>query len=141
MEDGKEDVYPATGLRGVQVERDDSIRTYGTSTAVRFELSSTKLLRGSLYIRSFRAPGFSTYRACSVAPFNRVALSPLDHSKSAIAGADGLFRIWRTKQGGKVTPMVPISGLREVRILSFEQYLELVQVITPFPLAVRRTPK
>ncbi len=47
--------------------------------------------------------------------FNRVALSPLDNSKAATAGAHGLFRIWKTKQGGKVTPMVPIAGFREVR--------------------------
>lgn len=45
---------------------------------------------------------------------NRVALSPLDQNKTATAGARGQFRIWKTKQGGKVTPMVPITGLREV---------------------------
>lgn len=46
-------------------------------------------------------------------PVHRVALSPLDESKAATAGARGLFRIWRT-QRGKVAPMAPIAGLREV---------------------------
>ncbi|CAM9459794.1 unnamed protein product [Ectocarpus sp. 12 AP-2014] len=45
-------------------------------------------------------------------PVHRVALSPFDNSKTATAGADGLFRIWSTQQGGKVSCMVPIPGLR-----------------------------
>eukprot|EP00752_Nemacystus_decipiens_P007835 g7000.t1 len=44
---------------------------------------------------------------------HRVALSPIDHSKTATAGANGLFKIWRTPQGGKVSPMAPIAGLRQ----------------------------
>ena len=44
----------------------------------------------------------------------RVVLSPIDFTKTATAGADGLFKIWRTPQGGKVSPMAPIAGLREV---------------------------
>eukprot|EP00903_Cladosiphon_okamuranus_P020583 g18894.t1 len=46
-------------------------------------------------------------------PVHRVALSPIDHSKTATAGADGQFKIWRTPLGGKVSPMAPIAGLRE----------------------------
>ncbi|CAB1115621.1 unnamed protein product [Ectocarpus sp. CCAP 1310/34] len=45
-------------------------------------------------------------------PVHRVACSPFDSSKTATAGADGLFRIWSTQQGGKVSCMVPIPGLR-----------------------------
>ncbi|CAM9932995.1 unnamed protein product, partial [Ectocarpus fasciculatus] len=45
-------------------------------------------------------------------PVHRVSLSPFDNSKTATAGADGLFRIWSTQQGGKVSCMVPIPGLR-----------------------------
>lgn len=40
-------------------------------------------------------------------------MSPLDHSKTATAGATGLFSIWSTQQGGKVTSMAPIPGLRK----------------------------
>lgn len=47
-------------------------------------------------------------------PVHRVVSSPLDQSKTATAGANGLFRIWRTHAGGKVAPMAPIAGLREV---------------------------
>ena len=47
-------------------------------------------------------------------PVHRVVLSPLDQSKTATAGANGLFRIWRTHAGGKVAHMAPIAGLREV---------------------------
>ncbi|CAM9319441.1 unnamed protein product, partial [Hapterophycus canaliculatus] len=43
----------------------------------------------------------------------RVALSPLDHSKTATAGTNGLFSIWSTQQGGKVSSMAPIPGLRK----------------------------
>lgn len=47
-------------------------------------------------------------------PVHRMVFSSLDQSKMATAGASGLFRIWRT-QAGKVAPMAPIAGLREVR--------------------------
>lgn len=47
-------------------------------------------------------------------PVHRVVSSPLDQSKTATVGANGLFRIWRTHAGGKVAPMAPIAGLREV---------------------------
>lgn len=48
-------------------------------------------------------------------PVHRMVFSALDQSKMATAGASGLFRIWRT-QAGKVAPMAPIAGLREVRV-------------------------
>ncbi|CAM9787634.1 unnamed protein product [Scytosiphon promiscuus] len=45
--------------------------------------------------------------------YSRVALSPLDHSKTATGGANGLFAIWSLQQGGKVSSMAPIPGLRK----------------------------
>lgn len=55
-----------------------------------------------------------SFLGCAFFPC-RMALSPIDHGKTATAGADGLFKIWRTPQGGKVSPMAPIAGLKEVR--------------------------
>lgn len=60
---------------------------------------------------------------------HRIAFSPIDQTKTATAGADGLFRIWST-QGGKVAPMTPIPGLREASLKRKYFARPLVHVLT-----------